>query len=374
MCYHYIAMNKKRILIVSVSAGAGHVRAADALKKTADLYFPDIEATHIDMMDYVSAPMRMAVTDSYDLIMKKAPELWQFLYDKTNTSKVSRTLSELTKFINQINAAKFYTYVAEHRPDAIICTNFLPASALMGAPKKYRITAPLSIVMTDYDKHALLLTPGLQHYFVSTEKMKWKMMQNGIEEKRIVVSGIPIDPVFYEKKSAEALKKKYDIHPHKKIILVLSGGQGMTKSDKIVEGLFDSAKDTVIIAIAGKNKKLEKSLRKLTPPQTIDLCIIGWTDTMDEYMRIADVIITKPGGMTTTECIALGKPIIAIEPIAGQEEANALYILENNLGRVALSGEDVGFYVDECLKGGVAVKRKEDAQAGRVILDKITRS
>lgn len=367
-------MPQKRILIVSVSAGAGHVRAAEALKKTADLRFPDIEATHIDMMDYVSAPMRMAVTDSYDLIMKKAPELWQFLYDKTNTSKVSRTLSELTKFINQINAAKFYAYVAVHQPDAIICTNFLPASALMGAPKKYNIHAPLSIVMTDYDKHALLLTPGLQHYFVSTEKMKWKMMQNGIEEKRIVVSGIPVDPIFYEKKSVEALKKKYTIPPHKKIILVLSGGQGMTESDKIVKELFDSTKNAVIIAIAGKNKKLEKALRKLTPPKEINLHIVGWTDAMDEYMRIADVIITKPGGMTTTECMALNKPIVAIEPIAGQEEANALYILENNLGRVALSGEDTGYYVETYIEGKTTASKQKDQEASKVILDKIVRS
>lgn len=362
---------KKRVLIVSVSAGAGHVRAAEALKKTADLYFPDIEAIHIDMMDYVSAPMRMAVTDSYDLIMKKAPELWQFLYDKTNSFTVSNRFETLTTLINQINSAKFYAFVADRKPDAIICTNFLPASALMGAPKKYNIHAPLSIVMTDYDKHALLLTPGLQHYFVSTEKMKWKMMQNSIEEKRIVVSGIPVDPVFYEKKSVDDLKKKYTIPLHKKIILVLSGGQGMTESDKIIEVLYDIAKSAVIIAVAGRNKKLEGALKKLTPPQNVDLKIIGWTDAMDEYMRIADVIITKPGGMTTTECMALGKPIIAIEPIAGQEEANALYILENNLGRVALSHEDVGFYVNECLRKNVAIAMNEPVVAGEVILRKV---
>lgn len=364
---------KKKILIVSVSAGAGHVRAGAALQKTAEMFFPHVIARHIDMMDYVSAPMRAAIVDSYDLIMRQAPELWQFIYDKTNTAAIGKRFAGLTKFINQVNAAKFYELVEREQPDAVLCTHFLPASALMGAPSKHKITAPISIVMTDYDKHALLLTPGLDRYFISTEKMRWKMIRNGIEKNRIVLSGIPVDPVLYEKKSKKALRKKYSIAEGAQVVLVLSGGQGMSKSDALVRELFSLKEPMTILAVAGKNEKLEAALLKLTPPAHHTLHCFGWTNDMDELLRAADVVVSKPGGMTTTECITLCVPLIAMEPIAGQEEENALYILEHNLGRVAQTREDMVYYAHAYASGILRAQTVPRKFAGKIILERVCR-
>lgn len=363
-------MNK--LLIISVSAGAGHVRAGEALKKTAECKYPNIEAVHIDMMDYVTLPVRRAIVDSYDLLVKQAPELWGLIYDKTNNPKRVKRLNKLSKLVNRINATSLYEYVEKFKPDSIICTHFLPANALVEVPAKYTINCLKSIVMTDYDKHALLLAPKLEYYFVATEKMQWKMIQHGIKKEHIINTGIPVDPVFNTQKDQKKLREKLNIDLNEKVILVLSGGQGMGKADDIVKGLFKISQKTTIIAIAGKNKKLEKRLKQLDLPKHLPLKIIGWTNSIDEYMRISEVVITKPGGMTTTECIALNKPIIAIHPIPGQEQANALHIIENNYGKIALSYEDISYYADKYISKSISIKDKiEKKPAAEQILETV---
>lgn len=340
-----MSTHKKHLLLISVSAGAGHVRAAEAIKKTALVTHPDAHVTHIDMMEYVTKTMRRLIVGSYDLMVKQLPELWGFIYKTTNQTVQRERYEELTALVNRMNATKFYQKVIELNPDAILCTHYLPVSALLKAPAKYDIKAPLSLLMTDYDKHALVMQPGLSTYFVSNDKIRWKMTHAGIPPHKIILSGIPIDPVFYMDKSREGLHRLYHLPAERKTILVLSGGHGMKRIDEIVTTLTTLGEPLSIIAIAGKNEKLLARLERLPVPNHIHFVPVGWTDTMDEYMRLADIIISKPGGLTTSECLVLGKPLIAIDPIPGQEEANAEYITWTGTGVVARSAEDILYYI-----------------------------
>jgi processive 1,2-diacylglycerol beta-glucosyltransferase len=325
------------------------------------------------MMDYVSLPMKKVVVNSYDILIKQLPELWGFLYKKTDTPARSKHFRMLTKQINRMNSNKLYDYVKKQQPDAIICTHFLAAQVLLDAQAKDKPTIPISLVTTDYDKHDLLMLPGIHTYFVSNEKMKWKMTQAGIEKNRIVVSGIPIDPIFYEHKSVQTLKEKYGVKQDRPIILILSGGQGLAHIDTLVPHIFDLENPTTVIAIAGKNEKLKERLDALTPPPHIDFTTVGWTDHMDEYMRIADMILTKPGGMTMTECIMLQKPIIAIEPIPGQEEQNADYLLEKGLGLVVRNPDDLRYHITSLLTHYRRDPQREKKPAAEIILESITK-
>lgn len=339
----------KKILLISVSAGAGHVRAAEALQKTAEQKFSSLEVGHIDMMDYVKTPLKKAVVQSYDIMAKQLPELWGFFYKKTNKPQVAKYARELNRIANKINASRFFEYVEKFNADEIICTHFLPAISLTPAPIKYDIKASVSMLMTDYDNHGLQISPDISRYFVSSEKMRWKLLYSGIEKEKVIISGIPIDPVFNEQKNIEGLKQKYNCPIGQKTILVLSGGQGLISIDKIISVLFKIKEKANIIAIAGNNTKLTQKLEDIKAPEHINFDIIGWTDKIDEYMRIADVVITKPGGLSTTECIALQKPIIAISPIPGQEEHNAEYLLENQLGVIARAPEELLYYLEKDL-------------------------
>lgn len=360
------------LLLVSVSAGAGHGQAAEAIRKTAAKRYPELTVAHIDMMDYVGRAVKKAVVESYELMATQFPELWRFMYKKTDRPQTSRLVRGGSKLLNRGAAGRFLEYIAAQKPDQILCTHFLPAHALLEAPAKHQLQAPISILMTDYDKHDLLTTPGLNHYFVATEKMQWKMQRAGIPAARITVSGIPVDPVFYEAKDPAALKDTYLIPKDKPVFLILSGGQGLAKLDAIVTTLFVSPRPIHIIAIAGNNQKLLEKLEQLQPPAHITLTSVGWTDQMDEYMRLADVIITKPGGMSTTECLTLGKPMILISPIPGQEEHNAEYILERGGGVIAHTTDDLLYYVENELTALVAKSApqiKKPLAAAQIILN-----
>ena len=344
-------MTPKKILIISLAAGTGHVKAASAILKTAEEKFSSVIARHIDLKEYITYPFKKASMDAYEIMAKRTPKFWGFLYEMTDSAKTTKRFNILTKHLKQINSLKFYQEIKDFAPDYIICTHFLPAELILNSPKGYANSTPVSVVLTDYDLHNFWLIQGLSHYFVATEKMKWKIVERKKQTlENITVSGIPIDPVFYQEKPTAELREKYKIPMDKPVVLVLSGGQGLVRSDKLVKELFSIESDFEIIAIAGKNTQQKSKLEKLSPPKNIALKIIGWTDTMDEYMKLSDLIITKPGGLTITECIASKKPIIAFDPIPGQEEVNAKYLLENNFGKVASSYEDAKYYFDYYLK------------------------
>lgn len=173
----------KKLLLISVSNGSGHVRAADALQRTAELSFPNFTVDHIDMTDYLSRAMKTAI-HSYDLMVREMPELWGYLYKKTDNAKTSRRYQRMSKLINGLNASKFYAHVTGFAPNYILCTHFLPVQTLLEAPKKYDEAVQPSILMTDYGKHMLLIHPGVREYFVATEKMGWELTRYNVAKKK----------------------------------------------------------------------------------------------------------------------------------------------------------------------------------------------
>ncbi|MFA4831538.1 MAG: glycosyltransferase [Patescibacteria group bacterium] len=334
----------KKLLIISVSAGSGHVRAAEAIEKTARLFYPKLEAKHIDLVDYTNLATRKAVFGAYAIMASQWPELYGFLYRKADTPRGKKQFAQFAKIIEKMNSEKLLLFVKKYQPDYVLCTHLISANTIVNFIEKNKIKLPIGTIITDYNTHELWISSKNQDYFVATPKIKWKLNQKGIPQENIFVSGIPVDPAFYEKKSIARLQQNYNIDKTRKTILVLSGGHGTTKIGKIIKILFGLAEQINIIAIAGKNKKMENKLKKLKPPSQIKFYPLGWTDAIDEYMRLSDLIITKPGGITATECITLGKPIIIIDPIPGQEEHNADYILSNGMGNVARNSADLLYY------------------------------
>jgi len=365
---------KKKLLLISVSAGAGHVRIAEALKKTAKKDFPNFEVKHIDMMDYVSLPIKKAIVDAYSLLIKNAPAIWGFLYkqsdDNTRLEKVEKIISKGT----HVGAKKFYAFLDEYNPDTIICTHPFPAQAIKKSTKKEHRDIPVSLVVTDYGIHALWIIKDIHTYFVATEQMALQI-QKIIKEQRVIVSGIPVQPDFFEQKDIHTLKEKHTIPEDKKVILLLSGGHGMVRIDTLAKYLLHHMTETPIhvIAIAGKNTELQKKLERITHEYvgTNSLTSLGWTNAVDEYMRIADVIITKPGGSTTSECRVLQKPIIAISPIPGQEELNTEYIVQNKLGYKATTLLQLEQFTKRILEEKTEIKKERVTNVGKTILENI---
>ena len=273
-----------------------------------------------------------------------------YIYEKTNDDKRVKTVSKIIKKANQFNSRKFYQFLNTFDPDYIICTHSFPAQVIEQSREPRHKGIPLSVVITDYGIHSYWLVSTRATYFVATKKMKWEMVQKGIPEKHVIISGIPVDPIFCMNKSIPDLHSKYHISSTERVVLLLSGGQGFMKSDTVLALLLQHTYTNPIriIAVAGKNKKLVKQLGAVVQSAgtSIPVDIVGWTETVDEYLHLADVVVTKPGGSTTSECILLGKPMIVINPIPGQEEHNAEYIADAGYGHIVRTGTDLLYYVD----------------------------
>ncbi len=336
----------KKILIISGSTGSGHIRAGEALEKTAHVLYPEFEIRHVDFFDFLGAKAKKNIVDAFQSTTRNWPELWKIYFNTLNTKAVSGAVKKIFTAINNLNTNKFAQYVNEWNPDIMISTH-IPSPGMLHNYKNKRMVR--ATVVTDYMVHRLWINHPSDYYFVATEEMKKMLIKEKLDSKKIIVSGIPIDPAFYKKISVNELKNKYKLPTYEPILLVLSGGQGLIDISTIIKDIFAIKKKITIIAVAGDNEKLKNKLLKLKTPSDINLINFGWTDNIIELMQMSDVVISKPGGMTTTECMAIGKPIIVVNPIPGQEDANAKFILENNLGRVAKNAVElnsaINFYL-----------------------------
>lgn len=367
---------QKKILVISVSAGAGHVSAAKAIVGAAPDTHPDLHIEHIDMMDYVSPAVKHAIVDVYDAMVRTIPRLWGYVYEKTNDEKRVRYLSKLIRKVTRWNAKAFYEYIRDYAPDHIVCTHSFPAQVIRQSHDADIAKLPVSLVVTDYGFHSYWIMPDIAHYFVATEKMIWEMQRQGVSKQCITNAGIPIRPMFFEKKDKQALQAAYNVVDDEFLVLLLAGGQGMMRSDEIaalIQSHSDWDRPIRIFAISGKSERLFNALKKQMEMNTqqVTLEAVSWTNAMDEYMRIADVIISKPGGSTTSECLTLGKQMITIRPIPGQEERNAAHILEQHAGYIARTDDDVLYYLDKEMREQRQTSTKKKKNPATIILDTV---
>lgn len=357
-----------KLLLLSLSTGSGHVRAADAIRQYAVAHYPDVEVRHIDVFDYISTPFQKATVDAYDWIIKEAPELWRFLYYRSDNELLLKQVHRLTRRLKRMNAQKLYEFIDEFGPDYIVSTHFFATDLFLSKREKFGGTTPIATVLTDYRLHELWFIDGTDHYFVPTDTLRVDMIDKGFAGDTVTTSGIPVDPVFYQRPLQHDSTTTQNNIP---TVLVMSGGQGLSRSDEVVKALFALAMPLSIVAVAGKNEALEAALRSLAVPAHVSLEVVGWTNKIDTYMREADVIVSKPGGLTTTECIVLGKPLIAINPIPGQEEANAAYLVDQGLGYVAMDSTQLLAHVRAILEATQPVPVPNIVPAAKTILDSI---
>ncbi len=362
-----------RVLFISLAAGAGHVQAAVALEKTAAKFFPNLTTAHIEMSEYLPAIYRAGLVDSYHSITKKSPKFWSYLYSLSNTERFTRWAAAAISPAKFMGAKDFYNAIEDFAPDHIVCTNSVPAYFLASPPPDVHITAPVSVVVTDYSLHWYWVQPNVQYYFVATEAVRRQLIREAnISPVQVVVSGIPVEPIWYETANRTALANQHHVSLERPIILALSGGHGLIDLTTVVTELEKIKNPTTIIAVAGKNKKLYEKLNAM-PQGRHTVQTLGWTDSMPDLVRLADVVISKSGGLTTTECMVAGRPLVAVFPIPGQEEANARFITSNNLGLVVKKDSAIASTVERLLKSPPQPKPVRPAlPAGQTILKTIT--
>ena len=342
----------KKILILSVSAGAGHLRAAQAIEACAaqdDGHGPRAIASHLDVMAFVTPAFRQLYTDFYIKLVNKAPALWGYLYHATNEAPKDSTMQRLRRGVERLNTRALMKQIAAFAPDAIVCTHFLPAELLSRALREDQLACPVWVQVTDFDLHRMWVHDRMQGYFAATDEVAFRMRHEGIAADRIHVTGIPVMPAFARAPDRSACAQAFGLDPARKTILLMGGGAGLGSLDTIAARLLALAGDFQLIVLAGKNAAALAALQQLAAQYPGRLLAQGFTNEVERLMACADLVITKPGGLTTSECLALGLPMIVNSPIPGQEERNADYLLEQGVALKAFDGVTLEYRVRHLL-------------------------
>src|ERR1044072_5821214 len=319
----------KKVLLLSASAGAGHVRAAEAVEKAFHETGGVREVRHVDTLEFTNKVFRHLYSKAYLDLVNKMPEGLGWFYDKLDKPwKNERRRLALDK----LNTRPFVKLLHEYQPDLIVCTHFLPAEIVSWLKAKKRIASRQAIVVTDLDVHAMWLCHHYEQYFVAIDVSRAYLEALGIPSDKITVSGIPIDPVFAIHKDKREMRLKHGLAPDRTTILISAGGFGVGAMETLVHSLFSLQHSAQIIAICGRNDDLKKRLAKLAarikPDAKVLVTPVGYTREMDELMAASDLVLGKPGGLTTSEALAKGLVFCIANPIPGQEERNSDHLLE----------------------------------------------
>jgi processive 1,2-diacylglycerol beta-glucosyltransferase len=312
----------KKVLLLSASAGAGHVRAAEAIEKAFHELGVVREVRHVDTLEFTNKVFRHLYSKAYIELVNKMPEGLGWFYDKLDKPwrNERRRLA-----LDKLNTRPFVKLLRDYQPDLIICTHFLPAEIVSWLKAKKRIASRQAIVVTDFDVHAMWLCHHYEQYFVAIDESRAYLEALGIPRDKITVSGIPIDPVFALHKDKHAMRLKHELAPDRTTILVSAGGFGVGAMESLINSLFSLQHSAQIVAICGRNEDLKKRLAKLAtrikPDAKVIVKPIGYTREMDELMAASDLVLGKPGGLTTSEALAKGLVFVIVNPIPGRRNA-----------------------------------------------------
>lgn len=322
----------KKMLVLSASSGAGHIRAAQAIERAVREMNAAEEIRHVDTLEYTNKIFRALYSKAYIDMVNRAPELLGWLYDQFDKpwKNERRRLA-----FDKLNTRPFVKMLREYKPEIIICTHFLPSEIISWLRAKERLSTRQAIVVTDLDVHAMWLCHHYEHYFVALDETRAHLENIGIESHKISVSGIPIDPVFSRLKDKLEMRDKYGFHRDRTTILISAGGFGVGPINNMMKSLLDLKHPAQIVAICGRNEELKSQLEEIaagvSKDNSVSFNIVGYTSNMDEYMAASDILLGKPGGLTTSEALASGLVMIVVNPIPGQEERNSDHLLEEGV-------------------------------------------
>ncbi len=336
-----------RILILSASVGNGHVTAAEALKKAFEIKGLANEVRHEDVLKFTNPLFRRLYGNAYISLVNSMPEVLGWVYDSLDEpwKNEKRRL-----FFDKLNTRPFVKMLREYDPDWIVCTHFLPSEIISDLKGKGKMSTPQAIVVTDFDMHAMWLCRNYEHYFVALEETAVYLRSLGVSDEKMTVSGIPIDPKFAASKPSKEMRAKYGLDPDTPTVMLSLGGFGVGRIDTLLDGLRAIKTPVQVLAMCGKNEELKSKLKKENGNQTGARVIpIGYTRDMDEYMSASDLIVGKPGGLTTCEALAKGLVFVIANPIPGQEERNADHLLEQGAAIRSNNPATLGYKIEQLI-------------------------
>ncbi len=351
-------MHSKRIVLMYISEVSGHHNATLAIEKAVKLLDPCAEISNINAFNYTNPVAEKIVNSIYMGIIKVAPGIWDYLYDNP---QIVKSLEAAKRNVHKTNSPKLKSLFDRLRPDAVVCTQAFPCGMVADYKKTYGSNLPLIAVLTDYVPHSYWIYDAVDCYVTPSEDVSWRLIKKGVSIEKVKSLGIPFDPKFNESLERSLIFQKHKLSSDIPTLLIMGGGQGLGPIKKIVKSLEKIDKDIQEIVVTGTNKKLYNSLLRRIKKYKKKILVFGYTQNINELMYISDIVISKPGGVTTSEVLAKAKPMIIVNPLPGQEANNTAYLTQK---RAALKVEDPGeinYIIEDLLENPYKLSRLAEA-------------
>ncbi len=336
----------KRVLLLYISQVSGHRHGAVAISKALKELNPDCEIKSLNGFGYTYPLMEKIINTAYMGVIKRAPQIWEYLYDNPKVIKASQKIKEK---IHKSSHKKFKPLFDEFKPDVVVCTQAFPCGMVADFKNENKLPVKVVGVLTDFAPHMYWLHDGVDYYVVPFEDAKKRYMDEGIEADQIKVFGIPIRTKFSEKGDVQTIARKLHLDVQIPTVLVMGGGQGLGPMKEAVKSLVALNRPLQIIVIAGTNTKLLAWIKKIQRKTSKKIIAYDYANNVDELMEVSTLIITKPGGMTTSECLAKGLPMVVIDPIPGQEERNCDFLVKSGIAVRVYNKKEIAHCVEMLL-------------------------
>nr|AEQ20582.1 diacylglycerol glucosyltransferase [uncultured bacterium CSLF42] len=330
---------------------SGHQRAAEAVREALGLLTPTWETYGVDSLSYAYPNIGKLIARTYLEVLRRTPVLWDYIYDNPDVETATREIREV---LNRISSPKLGTLVRHHQPQAIVCTQAVPCSVFAAEKRRGNLGIPLMAVITDFAIHQYWIYKEVDLYCVASEEARRDLIRRGIHASKIVITGIPISPVFLRRQLKPQARSRLRLDPERPTVLIMGGSQGLGPLQELLDHLHGLPIQFIISA--GVNRELYRSLsKKYVHDKKVRL--FGYTRLINNLMDAADLLITKPGGLTSSEALAKGLPLIITNPIPGQEERNARYLLKNGVAERADEPAQIATLVNHLFQHPTKLRR-----------------
>lgn len=328
-----------KIMILTAATGGGHIRASRAIQAYISEHAAGSEVVVIDALKSISNILDKTVCDGYHFLATKTPKVFGQLYRKTNEDSL---LSTLVSRFSGTFSQKLIPLLKKEKPDVIISTHPFATEMISHLKWAGAVTAPLICLMTDYGPHRAWFADHVDAYVVANGDMISEMEAMGVPKEKIYPFGIPVENVFYTAGDRPAFLRKIGLDAELPTILIMAGSFGVTNILKIYRQIICLEQKFQMVVITGKNERLYEEFAKRIPGSPKPTKLVFFTNEVERYMHAADLLITKPGGLTVSEALACGIPLAVFDAIPGQEEDNANFLLTHNMAVKLEHGADCG--------------------------------
>ena len=348
-----------------MTAGAGHRRAAQALAQAASAHDPQADVSCVDLLNFTPRWFRHGYGWIYLMLVRHGPWLWKACYDVLDTGLGYRLVQPLRRAWNLLMTRRFMPWLCDQRPSIVIATHFLPADVCSTAKQRGWLVAPLAIVVTDWHPHRFWLSPQADAVVVASQESAVVCERFGIARERLHVIGIPIGRGFGASPNRAAFQERFHLHPTRRTVLVASGGTTVGRFERVVESLL--ALERVrpgllqLLVVCGEDEKTKHRLMERAPRHAMPMQVFGFVDYMADLMAVSDLVVAKAGGLTVSEALGNGLPLVFYHVIPGQERMNALTVARGGAAIIARAPHEVAAAVQRCFSEPSVLRAMQQA-------------